>query len=182
MKNKLLNLAVAVGLALSASSANAALYNFTQIGFDNGASVSGSFQASDLDGDGLLEGGTLATIQEITAFTLTFSGNSIVPAFTHTLSDLTFLNYRFSSANNTLGENNPEGIATRWFDTTGYTYVSGLSTNGQNGAGIINWQTDEETISEQLITVTPAAVPVPGAVWLFGSALIGLVGLKRSNA
>ena len=29
------------------------------------------------------------------------------------------------------------------------------------------------------ITVTPSAVPVPGAVWLFGSALAGFVGLKR---
>ncbi len=27
--------------------------------------------------------------------------------------------------------------------------------------------------------VTPAAVPVPAAVWLFGSALIGFIGMSR---
>jgi len=30
-------------------------------------------------------------------------------------------------------------------------------------------------------TVAPAAVPVPAAVWLFGSGLIGLIGVARSN-
>ncbi|MBT5890853.1 MAG: VPLPA-CTERM sorting domain-containing protein [Chromatiales bacterium] len=33
------------------------------------------------------------------------------------------------------------------------------------------------TISE----VTVTAVPVPAAVWLFGSALIGLTGLRRTR-
>ena len=27
--------------------------------------------------------------------------------------------------------------------------------------------------------LTPVAVPVPGAVWLFGSALAGFIGMKR---
>lgn len=31
------------------------------------------------------------------------------------------------------------------------------------------------------VTVTPAAVPVPAAVWLFGSALFGLIGFKRKK-
>ena len=30
-------------------------------------------------------------------------------------------------------------------------------------------------------TSPPSAVPVPGAIWLFGSALIGLLGLKKKN-
>jgi hypothetical protein len=30
--------------------------------------------------------------------------------------------------------------------------------------------------------VTPAAVPVPGAVWLLGSARAGLAGLRRRKA
>jgi hypothetical protein len=184
MANKISNLMIAAGLLLSASSANAALYTFSQTGFDEGASISGSFQGIDLDHDGILKGGMLnGAIQEISAFTLSFSGNSIVSAFTHTLADLTVLNYRLPGANTTLGESNPEGIATRWFDTTGFLYVSGVAANGQQGGGIINWNAssggDIYTESPNLISVTLAAVPVPGAVWLFGSALVGLTGLKR---
>ena len=33
----------------------------------------------------------------------------------------------------------------------------------------------------QLQLVTPSAVPVPGAVWLFGSAIMGFLGFKRRN-
>ena len=29
------------------------------------------------------------------------------------------------------------------------------------------------------VAAAPAAVPLPGAVWLFGSAMVGLMGLKR---
>ncbi len=29
------------------------------------------------------------------------------------------------------------------------------------------------------LTITPVVVPVPGAIWLFGSALAGLIGMKR---
>ena len=35
------------------------------------------------------------------------------------------------------------------------------------------------TRNDYQLTITSAPVPVPGAVWLFGSALAGLVGLKR---
>ena len=33
----------------------------------------------------------------------------------------------------------------------------------------------------QLQLVTPSAVPVPGTVWLFGSAIMGFLGFKRRN-
>jgi hypothetical protein len=33
-----------------------------------------------------------------------------------------------------------------------------------------------------MLTATPAAVPVPGAVWLFGSALLGFIGYGRRKA
>ncbi len=39
-----------------------------------------------------------------------------------------------------------------------------------------SWTT---TRNDYQLTITTAPVPVPGAVWLFGSALAGLVGLKR---
>lgn len=178
------NLAILIGLLLSASAANASLYTFSQTGFEEGAFISGSFQAVDLDNDGIIKGGVLnGATQEITAFSLSFSGNSIVSAFTQSLSDLTVLNYRLPGANSTLGESNPEGIATRWFDTTGFTFVSGVAANGQQGGGIINWDASEDgsiyTESPNLIYVTPAAVPLPGAIWLFATVLAGFLGLKR---
>jgi hypothetical protein len=35
------------------------------------------------------------------------------------------------------------------------------------------------TVGEQVLTVDVAVVPVPAAVWLFGSGLLGLVGIAR---
>jgi hypothetical protein len=32
------------------------------------------------------------------------------------------------------------------------------------------------------LTITNSPVPVPGALWLLGSGLLGLVGLRRKNA
>ena len=44
----------------------------------------------------------------------------------------------------------------------------------------INVQHPSDGIDRTIaLTATPAAVPVPGAVWLFGSALVGFLGLNR---
>lgn len=76
MNIKFLSLAIAAGLAMSAPIANAAIYNFTQTGFEGGASISGSFQASDLNLDGdLMTNPFDSFADEITAFTISFSGN-----------------------------------------------------------------------------------------------------------
>jgi uncharacterized protein YjiK len=36
--------------------------------------------------------------------------------------------------------------------------------------------------NSRLFVLTPTAVPVPGAVWMFGSALLGMLGLRRRKA
>ncbi|MEQ1620261.1 MAG: PEP-CTERM sorting domain-containing protein [Methylococcales bacterium] len=178
MTFKLLSLAFVAGLAMSAPSANAAIYNFTQTGFDFGASLSGSFQATDLNADGkLITNPFDALADEITDFTFTFSGNSIVSGFTHSFSDLTVLYY--TPTKSVFGVLDPEGLASNWFGSTGYMYESGVGATGAQGANIVNVLTGAKTISENFITVTPAAVPVPGAVWLFGSVLAGFIGAKR---
>ncbi len=84
----------------------------------------------------IVQGGSLYSIQEITAFTLSFSGNTLVQAFTHTFSDLTVLSYR--PAKSVLGDQNPEGLATNWFGTTGFFYISGTAVAGQQGAFVQN--------------------------------------------
>ena len=180
MDKKLMLLLMAIGMGLSASSANAGLYTFSQTGFEEGAFVTGSFQGSDLNNDGVISFGSLAPAQELTAFSLSFSGNSIASAFTHGLSDITFFGYGLNTNPETLGDSFSEGLATRWFNTSGYTYVSGLAPNAQYGGGIVNWASGFDTNSENLISVN--AVPVPGAVWLFGSALVGFLRMKRRQA
>jgi hypothetical protein len=48
------------------------------------------------------------------------------------------------------------------------------------------WTIEDYLFKSATLTVTyapvvPAAVPVPGAVWLFGSALAGLIGFRRKS-
>lgn len=53
---------------------------------------------------------------------------------------------------------------------------------------IVFYQFDFNSVSSSLsldaisVDIGPAAVPVPAAVWLFGSALLGLVGVRRRPA
>ncbi|HKQ29898.1 MAG TPA: VPLPA-CTERM sorting domain-containing protein, partial [Burkholderiales bacterium] len=90
-----------------------------------------------------------------------------------------------------------QGIGTRWstnanFDTVGtvgssmeFFYVTPTSTSSTararadryaDGLNIATWTLD--TIGG-LVYQVPSAVPIPAAVWLFGSGLIGLLGVAR---
>lgn len=51
-------------------------------------------------------------------------------------------------------------------------YVAGTGKSDTFGALVDNFS---------LVETTPAPTPVPGAIWLLGSALAGLVGLKRKR-
>ena len=56
----------------------------------------------------------------------------------------------------------------------------GATTTFSTTASIFN---DEDFTRVQFVATGPAAVPVPAAVWLFGSGLLGLVGMaKRKKA
>jgi hypothetical protein len=47
------------------------------------------------------------------------------------------------------------------------------------GVGFSKWNTG---IDNYKLTLTTSPVPLPSAVWLFGSAIAGLVGLRRRSA
>ena len=64
-----------------------------------------------------------------------------------------------NQANPTLGDVNDNYVVDEFAQTNGFS-------NGWNGGGFGAW-------------VNTAAVPVPAAVWLFSSALLGLIGFKR---
>ncbi|MCP5129666.1 MAG: hypothetical protein H6985_08810 [Pseudomonadales bacterium] len=56
----------------------------------------------------------------------------------------------------------------------GHTFASLGLTPGNH---VWSWSSDSVTLR----IPDPSAVPLPGAAWLFGSALIGLAGIKRTN-
>ena len=58
------------------------------------------------------------------------------------------------------------------FDPTPAT----LSWTGNGPGAIYSWSA---TVSAVPVSVTDSAVPVPAAVWLFGSGLLGLIGMAR---
>jgi len=57
---------------------------------------------------------------------------------------------------------------------TGGTMVTDINSSGQ----IIGQYTDSTGITQSFIA-SPAAVPVPSAIWLFGSVLAGFIGFNR---
>lgn len=73
------------------------MYTFMEGGFTDGATITGSFAGTDLNGDGQLSYFTAPpepTLPlELTDFTLSFSGNTLVPAFALQFPQLDNFNY-----------------------------------------------------------------------------------------
>jgi hypothetical protein len=175
----LLKTAIMAGILLSAQSAQAAIYNFSQTGFEGGGSISGSFTGTDLNNDGFIQGTTfIEGLAEINTFTVSWSGNSTIAAFSQSLSDLTHFSY--DTSKNLLGDVFPEGIATNWFGQSGFQYLTGQGVNSFTAGYVRDAATGVYVETFGLVNV--AAVPVPGAVWLFGSALAGFLSMKRRQA
>jgi len=64
--------------------------------------------------------------------------------------------------------------------TTGaFNNVFGVGGNPMADGPFTGFNANFDITSMSSIVVTPAAVPVPAAVWLFGSGLVGLVGVAR---
>jgi len=97
--NTLLNgwaLTGAIVVALTAANSAAAApqtYSLKQAGWSSGGEVNGYFSGEDLDKNGFLE----LFNGEISAYSVSFTGNDYVPAFTHNLSDLKFFSYTIGS-------------------------------------------------------------------------------------
>lgn len=180
MDKKLLSLLIAACLGLSVSTANAALYTFTETGFTDGATITGSFEGTDLNLDGFISGASFTNLDEISSFNVSFSGNALVSAFSQTYTDLTY--FGFDIARSVLGNADGEGIATNWFGGARYQFLTGYAVNGAVDGYVIDTLLNVTDHTSNIVSVTPAAVPVPSAVWLFGSALAGFLSLKRRQA
>lgn len=169
---QLLGWTLAASLLLSAA-ANAAVYEFSQGGYDEGATITGTFEANDLDGSGQIDVGNapLPGFGEVSAFSLSFSGNSLVAPFSHSLSDLTVLVYNVGTPflGDEISGAFQEGIASNLFSATGFAYASGMGAAGGFGGSVTDNVSGAVSYSDQLVSVS--AVPLPAAFWLFASAL-----------
>jgi hypothetical protein len=183
---RLLTFAIGAGMCSASSEAFALSdlsYTIFQEGYTDGATVTGSFSGSDMDGNGLLvhfpaTNGPPIEHLELTAWSMHFSGNSLAPAFDLTLDDLYGFVYEIDSSGlgddpafePTLNQNLIEGIGA--FDASRF-YSSGLGPNGIIG-GFVGGPVDfsdlgdladhAQDVSEALVEVTP--VPEPATITL----------------
>jgi len=67
-----------------------------------------------------------------------------------------------------------------YWNKNGYTYnVGGTGSIGFLGGQVLD---QEGSIAFVQWSLSPTVVPVPAAVWLFGSGLLGLIGVARRKA
>ncbi len=178
MKKNIITL-VALFASLLTSNANAIplQYTFAQDGYAEGASITGSFAGTDLNNDG-----QLSSFQgEISDYSMSFSGNSIVDAFSHTFSDFGQLVYIIGTpfiGDDFIGER--EGIASGplFGPDHPFSYMTGLGPMRYGHGRVTNNTTlafDSDYTSNP---ATVTLVPEPATVALMS---IGLAGLGFSS-
>jgi hypothetical protein len=162
-------------LCFAAFSARAATYTFQQSGFTGGGTLSGSFTANDSDGDGWIYG------FEVSAFTMSFSGNALIAAFTHTKPYFQGMGFKLGETvigghdESYLQTRRTQGGRTIAYDAFGWPEfsIAGRITEEISGTVIT---------TDQMIQVS--AVPEPGAwaLMLAGGAAVVGVARRRSRA
>jgi hypothetical protein len=172
-------LAVLILSVFTALPVNAGIYLFSQDGYSGGGVITGWFDAIDTSSNGQIS----SFDSEVSDFFLSFSGDSFVGDFTHTFADLDGLVYDVGSG--FIGDGTGgyvEGMASSDFFMD-FDYASGLGGLGVYGGMV--WESSEEQFSftNNMIAVTdPVVVPVPGAIWLSCSGLLGYWQLRRRRA
>jgi len=65
--------------------------------------------------------------------------------------------------------------------TSGIITANYFATLNTSGTSFLNGSWDGSGIPSNDWSATVSAVPIPGAIWLFGSGLIGLIGMSKKN-
>lgn len=162
---RLSTLTVLLALAAAlAQPAQAETFTFSQNGYADGATLTGSFSGTDLDGDGWLYG------YELTAFELHWSGNRAVEAFSHGFDDRAGLEFDLAEQRiDHLASVNLAGDSQRLFsfESMGWPsyQIPGVVTDERLGLASMSWEPLR----------VAAAVPEPQSLVLMLAGL-GLIG------
>ncbi len=189
--------ALATAFVASPFLAEAMEFEFYNGGFSEGAFVKGMFAGEDLNGDGFIIGPGNSTLpNELTAFRLTFSGNSIVPAFTIPGPERDFL-LIYTLGSGDFGKSDIPGFPTfrtgilaPYFVPDGsgsFEYAIGLSNRDCVAAppcafvahNFPHGGTGDATDRTAVVTELPAPVPLPASLGLLGGALAALGAAAR---
>jgi len=150
--------AVVAALACLSLPASASSYSFLQTGFSGGGTLSGTFS-------GAAGADNVLTLDELTAFSLSFSGDSFIADFSLAKSDMLQFVYRDGSG--VLGDDPIEGLL-----DVNTRLISGLGPAGFAGTELIG-NGDEYSLSLNPLTVTAVPEPSTAVFLLAGLALVG---------
>ena len=143
-------------------SASAVSFNFTQAGWTAGGIVTGSFEGEDLNGDSII------SEIEVSNFSSSWSGNSVVPALNFTDVD----DWQFSLSQGQL----ISGFTSQATSVWSYDLKSGSGSIGIGGfVGTIGDTTEQPPI---FTLVNTQSVPEPSSV---GASVVALGGVLLSK-
>ena len=165
------------GLALPASALS---YTFEQTGFTGGGTITGSFTANDVNNDGYIYAdpwGAPLSGYEVSQFSLSFTGDSLVADFTST--SLGVFGFDLNGGK-FLGDSPSEGIANNWFGIDGVIYASGQGPANDNGGIVIDLTTGVKSVTDQLVVVSPIEnVPETTSTVMLIAASLSFLALMR---
>ena len=155
-------------------------FSFSQSGFSEAATITGTFTGEDLNMNGQLS----SFDSEITDFQMSFSGNSIVPAFSLGFGELFGLVYDLDGG--PLGDGlslDTEGIGAA---DAMFSYNAGPGPVDECGQGVDCGIVSDGTnldASQQLIPVSeviaqPTAIPIPYWALVILALMLGGLGLR----
>jgi len=202
MGKGLAGLTVVACLGLAASPAQSAIFSLSETGFSEGAEISGFFIGSDLDSDGFISHGIDAISppfsQELSAFEISFSGNTTVGAFTLGFSDLISFVFEVPvpfDPSTDLPDDLGDDTATASADNEGifaqnsfFRFEVGPGPNiicdGTNQCGKVSalsgGQVTANDTTIEPVVVNEIPVPMPALLLLTGLAGLGFAARRRA--